>query len=257
MTERIIKIKDTRSMAISDIFSRIRHRLPALSRVFCIGATMMAASQLNIINAQTHYDANISFGVKGGIGFSQVFFNPSVQQKMAQGITGGLMFRYIEENHFGLIAELNFVQRGWEEDFEEAPYNYKRTLNYVELPVLAHIFFGRRGRFFFNAGPQVGLYLSDKVKANFNPADMAGLPDFPNTNRMNEQMLLTVHQKFDYGISAGLGGEFNINQKNSLSIEARFYYGLGNVFSAKRTDPYNSSNQMTLSATIGYWFRMK
>ena len=207
--------------------------------------------------SQTHYSSNVAIGVKGGATFSEVFFNPSVNQKFSPGMTAGVMVRYIEENHFGLIAELNFVQRGWTENFEEAPYNYKRTINYVELPVLAHIYFGRRGKFFFNAGPQVAMYLSDSTDANFDPREMATLPDFPYVNRMNEQMLMDVTQKFDYGISAGIGGEFNLNRRNSLSVEARFYYGLGNVFPSKRTDTYNASNQMTISATLGYWFRVK
>lgn len=207
--------------------------------------------------SQTHYSSNVALGVKGGAEFSEVFFNPNVRQKFALGFTGGVMFRYIEENHFGLIAELNFAQRGWSENFEDAPYNYTRTTNYIELPVLAHIFFGRRGRFFFNAGPQVGLYLGDKVKANFDPKDMANLPDFPYKNRMNEQMLLEVKQKIDYGISAGLGAEFNVTRRNSISIEARFYYGLGNLFSSKRVDTYSASNQWSIGATVGYWFRIK
>lgn len=207
--------------------------------------------------SQTHYSSNVAVGVRGGVDFSQVFFNPSVRQKFALGMTAGVTFRYIEENHFGLIAELNFVQRGWAENFEEAPYNYRRTLNYIELPLLAHIFFGRRGRFFFNAGPQVALFLGESTKANFDPKEMASLPDFPYNNRMNEQMLLSVSQKIDYGISAGLGAEFNLNKRNSLSLEARFYFGLGNIFPSKRADTYNASNQMTLSATIGYWFRIK
>lgn len=207
--------------------------------------------------SQTHYNSNVAVGVRGGMDMSQVFFNPSVRQTFNIGMTGGVMVRYMEENHFGLIAELNFVQRGWKENFEGAPYEYKRTLNYVELPVFAHIFFGRRGKFFFNAGPQVGLYLGEKVSANFNPEDMSTLPDFPIRNRTNTQMLLDVSQKFDYGISAGVGGEFNLNKKNSLNVEARFYYGLGNVFPSKRADTFSASNQMTISATVGYWFRIK
>lgn len=209
------------------------------------------------IKAQTHYSSNVAIGVKGGMDFSEVFFHPKVMQKVALGITGGVMFRYVEENHFGLVAELNFAQRGWSENFEEAPYHYTRTTNYIELPMLAHIFFGRRGRFFFNAGPQVGLFLGDKASANFDPKDMATLPDFPYINRMNEQMLLKVTQKMDYGISAGLGGEFNLNKRNSLCLEARFYFGLGNIFSAKRTDTYSASNQWSIAATIGYWLRVK
>lgn len=216
----------------------------------CVGAGCPAHSQ-------THYSSNVSVGVRGGVDFSKVFFNPAVKQSMAMGMTGGVMVRYIEENHFGLIGELNFVQRGWAENFEGAPYDYKRTLNYVELPVMAHIYFGRRGKFFFNAGPLVALYLGDSVKSNFDPQQMATLPDFPLSNRMNEQMQLDVNQKFDYGICAGLGAEFNLNRRNSISLEARFYYGLGNVFSAKRADTYNASNQMSISATVGYWFRVK
>lgn len=221
--------------------------------VFMAGAALLP----NCAKAQTHYSSNVAIGVKGGMDFSEVFFNPNVRQKVALGMTGGIMFRYVEEDHFGLIAELNFAQRGWSENFEDAPYRYTRTTNYIELPLLAHIFFGRRGRFFFNAGPQVGMFLGDHVSANFNPKDMATLPDFPYNNRMNEQMLLKVSQKMDYGISAGLGGEFNINKRNSLSLEARFYFGLGNIFPSKRTDTYSASNQWSIAATIGYWLRIK
>lgn len=207
--------------------------------------------------AQSHYASNISIGAKAGMDFSRVFFSPSIKQKFTTGYTGGVMVRYIEENHFGLIGELEYAQRGWAENFEEAPYNYSRTLNYVDLCLLAHIFFGRRGRFFFNAGPQVGYYLGEKITANFNPEDIDKLPDFPKTNRQNDQMTLPTKIKIDYGISAGLGAEFNLNRRNSIFVEGRFYFGLANIFSTKRADTFSASNQMTLSATVGYWFRVK
>lgn len=222
---------------------------------------LMVLTLLNAVTAvaQTHYNSNVAIGVHGGATFSEVFFNPSVRQKFHQGLTGGVMVRYIEENHFGLIAELNFVQRGWSENFEEMPYNYSRTINYLELPVMAHIYFGRRGKFFFNAGPQIGLYLGDSVDANFDPKDISSgdLVDFPYYNRMNDQMAMDITQKFDYGICAGIGGEFNFNRRNSISLEARFYYGLGNIYPSKRADTFSGSNQMTISATVGYWFRIK
>lgn len=208
-------------------------------------------------SSQTHYRANISVGAKAGADLSRVFFNPSVRQKMTPGFTGGFMFRYVEEAHFGLQAELNFAQRGWTENFEEAPYDYKRTINYMELPVMAHIYFGRRGRFFFNAGPQIGLCLGESTSANFDPADMDNLPGFPTHNRENEQMTLKVTQKIDFGICAGLGGEFNINRRNAVNLEVRFYYGLGNIFKAGRQEAFRGCNQMSLSATIGYLFRIR
>lgn len=206
---------------------------------------------------QTHYSSNVAIGVKGGMDFSEIFFNPKVKQSFLPGYTAGIMVRYVEENHFGLIGELNLAQRGWKENFEDKPFEFSKTLNFIDLCFLAHVFFGNRGRFFFNAGPQVGYYLGESVKSNFNPMEMGSIPDFPNVNRINQQMVEPVNIKVDYGISAGLGGEFNINRRNSLCVECRFYFGLANIFSSKRTDYFNASNQMSLSATIGYWFRVK
>lgn len=209
------------------------------------------------ICAQTHYSSNIAVGVKGGMDFSEVLFNPHVKQSFQPGVTMGATIRYIEENHFGLIGEVNFAQRGWKENFEDHPFQYSRDLDYIDVCFLAHIFFGGRGRFFFNAGPQVGFYLGEHVKSNFDPYQMNSIPGFPTVNRINQQMVEPTNIKIDYGISAGLGGEYNINRRNSLSVECRFYFGLANIFSTRRADYFNASNQMTLSATVGYWFRVK
>lgn len=205
--------------------------------------------------AQTHYTSNISIGVKGGADLSRVSFTPSVKQSFALGMNGGVTFRYIEENHFGLIAEVNFEQRGWSENFEEYPYEYTRTLNYVQIPFLAHIYFGRRGKFFFNAGPEIGFLLGESTSANFDYNNVSQIPNFPL--RTTYQYQLAAENKVDYGISAGLGGEFNLNRRNSIYIEGRFYYGLGNVLRSGRTEKFRGSNSMSVMASIGYWFRVK
>lgn len=227
-------------------------------RTFLVSLAMMCSLAAL---SQTHYSSNVALGVKGGIEFSRVFFHPGVNQKLPIGGTAGVMFRYVEENHFGIVAELDWEQRGWEEDFNKngivSPFKYRRTLNYIQIPVLAHIYFGGRGRFYLNIGPEIGFFVGESTKANFNPADINSIPDFPTSNRMNTQMTLDVKNKVDYGISGGLGGEFFANQKHSVCLEARFYYGLGNIFSAKRVDPFSSSNSMSVLITAGYWFRIK
>lgn len=205
---------------------------------------------------QTHYSANIAIGVKGGADISRMFFNPSIEQGFKPGAMGGLMFRYIEEAHFGLIAELNFIQRGWKETFEGAPLKYERTLNYIQLPVLAHIYFGRRGRFFANVGPEIGVRISDSYKSNFDVAKAESVEGFPKYHEVL-QYSEPVRQRIDYGICAGLGGEFFVTKKHALNLEARFYYGLGNLFGSSRKDNFNASNSMALEFTIGYWLRIK
>ena len=151
--------------------------------------------------------------------------------------------------------ELNWEQRGWKESFDELPYSYSRTVNYLQLPFLAHIYFGRRGKFFINAGPSVSLRLSESTNANFDTATVGSNPDFDN--RITYQYGLPVHQKVDYGISGGIGGEFSINPRNSIYVDARFYFGLADVLKSGRTEPIRGSNAMTISASIGYWFRIK
>lgn len=207
--------------------------------------------------AQTHYTSNVSVGARGGIDLSRVFFTPSVKQSWPVMPTLGVGIRYIEENHFGLIAELNYTRRGWKENFEGLPYSYTKNIDYFEIPVFAHIYFGRRAKFFVNAGPQISFRIGDSTSANFDPFDTSGLPDFPHVNRRNDQMTETVTQKVDYGIAAGLGCEYNINAKNSLTFEARYYFGLGNIFPSKPQDTFRASNTMYIALTFGYWFRFK
>lgn len=226
-----------------------------VSKIFLVITLMFLGAVSGF--SQTHYESNVAIGVKGGMDFSEIFFNPHVKQSFQPGATAGIMVRYIEESHFGLIGELNFAQRGWKENFEEHPFQYSRDFDFIDLCFLAHIFFGRRGRFFFNAGPQVGYYLGEHIKANFDYNNYKSIPDFPLVNRINQQLVEPTKIKVDYGISAGLGGEFYVNPRNSLCVECRFYFGLANVFSTKRVDYFNASNQMSLSATVGYWFRVK
>lgn len=207
--------------------------------------------------SQTHYSSNVAVGVKGGIDLSRIFFSPSVKQGWPVNPTFGGMIRYIEENHFGLIAELNWVRRGWSENFEGLPFSYRRNIDYIEIPVFAHIYFGSQARFFLNAGPQIGFRIADSTQANFDYNNTASIPDFPNTNRRNDQMTEKVTQKVDFGISAGLGCEYNINTKHAVDLEVRYYFGLGNVLPSGRQDKFRASNSMYIAITAGYWFRIK
>ena len=208
-------------------------------------------------SAQTHYSSNVCVGGHAGIDLSRVFFSPGVKQGWPVFPNLGVGIRYIEENHFGLIAELNYVRRGWKENFEGLPFHYTRSIDYLEIPVFAHIYFGRETRFYINAGPQIAFRLAESMSANFDPYNTASIPDFPNTNRRNDQLTEKITQKVDYGITAGIGCEYSINTKNFITLEARYYFGLGNIFSSKRQAPFRGSNTMYIAIDAGYWFRFK
>lgn len=227
------------------------------SAAFSAAIAILLAVCAPCASAQRHYKPHVHVGVHGGMSLGSTSFYPSVKQKMIQGFTGGISFRYAEERHVGLMAELNLTQRGWEEDFEEHPLEYKRRLTYIELPVLTHIFFGSRVvKGFFNLGPQVGFLLSSSIKSNFDYRHAASLPDFPR-NRRTQQLDMKITNRFDYGITAGAGVEFVIRKRNSITLEGRYYYGLGNIFPSSKKDYFSASRGSSILVTLGYLFRIK
>ena len=135
----------------------------------------------------------LAIGASFGTTFSRIDFVPKVNQKMIMGYTGGLTVRWETEKYLGLQGELNFVQQGWEEKFDDEPsYRYKRTINYVELPIFTHVSFGSdKVKVFLNVGPKIGYMFSEKTDDNLNGAE---------ANRVNEQHYMSVEKKFDWGL---------------------------------------------------------
>ena len=208
--------------------------------------------------AQTHYEGNFAVGGKAGVSLSRVNFNPTVQQTMLPGMTAGVMVRYIEEKNFGLIAELNMTGRGWQEKFDDSEYSYSHRFTYLELPIMTHIFFGnQRVKGFFNLGPELNVMIGDGISSNFTYQEAGGMEYFAQNTRHIEQMTMGINNRFDYGICGGAGMEINLNAKHSLLLEGRFYYGLTDVFSSHKTDIFSSSNSMTVTVTLGYFYRLK
>ena len=207
--------------------------------------------------AQRRTEQNVAVGVKGGMTMSRVNFAPSIQQGLLKGLALGVSARYIEEAHFGLIGEFFIEQRGWQESFEDLPFQYSRKFTYLQIPILTHIFFGSdKARFFINLGPEFSFMIGESVSSNFDVTNTASIADFP-ANRHTQQYLLDVNSKFDYGIAAGMGVEVNVNRRNSILLEGRFYYGLGNVFSSHKSDYFSASPGMSIMVTLGYMFRLK
>lgn len=224
--------------------------------------TLLTSLLLAIIalaaRAQYTYDPHIWVGARAGMTLSRMEFSPPVDQRMAPGKAFGLSFRYSEEKLFGLLAELNVTQRGWREDFDEKNdiFSYDRHITYLELPVMTHISFGsRKAKCFFNLGPSVSYMLSESIKANFdyeNPRSEAGFP----RNHRTDQLSMPVRNKMDYGIQAGVGGEF-VMGRNSVFIEGRYYYGLGSIYPSHKSDVFTASRGTAIIITAGYFFRLK
>ncbi len=213
---------------------------------------------------------DFSVGVNGGYVMSTVEFTPTVSQDYHTGFTGGLSLRYVCEKYFNTIcsvqAEVNFSQIGWKEKVKDqdngAVINpvtgqeekYERTINYLQVPLFAHLAWGREQKgfnFFVQAGPQVGFCLSESTKKNF---DMAHINLEDRVNKVIAQDTMKVEKRFDYGIALGGGIEFSHRKMGHFQLEGRYYYGLGNIYGDSKRDYFSKSNHQSIIIKMTYLF---
>ncbi|MCD7713508.1 MAG: PorT family protein [Prevotella sp.] len=221
------------------------------------------------LRAQVGEYRNIfAMGVNGGYMFTSVGFSPKVTQKKLNCVTGGLSFRYTSEKYFtalcSITGEINWSQMGWNEDIltiNSQPVvnaetglaeQYRRRLTYIQVPIMAHLAWGAEEKgfsFFFQAGPQFGYMLSESTDANFNLAS-PNLADRANSTVAQYDM--PVENKFDYGICAGLGVEYSHPAVGHFRLEARYYFGLGNIYGSSKSDYFGKSNQAAIEVKLAY-----
>ena len=201
----------------------------------------------------------LSFGVSGGMGTSRVSFIPSIKQTLSLGPTFGVSLRHVSEKYFFLICgtqiECNYASRGWTELIEDGSGNeYTRVLNYIEVPFLAHLGFGREYRGFqghINLGPQIGYLLNERqIKGGQLPWDTSNRP-----NQVTYQYDREIENKLDYGITASLGLEMRTGTGN-FGIEGRYYFGLGNIYGITKKDYFGRCANSTISIRATYSFNL-
>ena len=240
--------------------------------ILCIISLLMLFPLSSLAQVGEHRN-DLAIGVNGGYMLSNVGFVPKVNQTFHGGYTGGLSLRYVCEKYFNSIcsiyAELNYAQMGWKEDIldrEDHPVineetqqaeSFSRTLNYVQLPIFARLGWGREQKgvqFFFQAGPQLGYYLSDKVTKNF---ELDKRNSWKRANDEVHQDTMAVENKLDYGIAAGIGMEYSFPKLGHFMLEARYYYGLGNIYKDTKRDYFGKSNNSSIIVKLTYLFDLK
>ncbi|MBQ8968900.1 MAG: PorT family protein [Bacteroidaceae bacterium] len=204
------------------------------------------------------YRSALAIGVNGGYNLNKVSFDPTVKQNYHGGLTGGLTVRYTCERYFKMLcavqAEVNYAQLGWKEKIETSADTYSRTVNYVQVPLLARLGFGREERGvmgYLVLGPQLGFYLSDSDKrtGEWSAATLALRP-----NNVVEQYDLPIQRTFEYGITGGLGMEVNTRHAGHYMLEGRYYFALSDMFRNGKSDAFGRSANGTIVAKVTYLF---
>jgi len=214
-------------------------------------------------HAQTPFKRELSVGIGGGVNFSSVGFTSKVDQTMLMGLHMGGSLRWITEKNLGLIAEISFAQQGWKEDFPNdkesanpVGYEYSRTLNYIDLTFLTHIYFGSdRARFVFNLGPKIGYMLSDSEHSKNFPTNIDPTKN-EGPNRTNYQHGKPIDNRFDWGLCGGPGIEIRTGVGHFL-LEGRYFLALGNIYGSQKKDEFAKSNGQTISVKLSYFIPLR
>ena len=228
---------------------------------FILALIISFISITSLYSQKKVFDNELYIGVGGGAYASSVDFVPSIPQNQKIDFFGGVSAKYITQNHLGLIIEANYSRRGWEEEYDsESDFSYSRTLNYLEVPFMTHIYFGDKARFIINVGPQISFLLNDKQSmssalASDVEARQAIDPDAPIGVQYSPFSELN---RFDYGIVGGVGMTLQTGIGN-FDLEGRYYFGLGDVFESRRSKNsyFGRSAHRLIEAKLTYYIKVR
>lgn len=225
----------------------IRTTILLLCTFFCISSYAQVGEMRN----------DFAIGFNGGYLMNRVSFDPTIRQKFKPGPTFGFTARYVCERYLGMIcalqAEVNYSQMGWKEVILNSPDKFQRNVNYIQIPLLANLGFGREVRGvkgYLVLGPQLGFFLTDKIKKN----DWVNEENPKRPNNIIAQYTLPIQKKFEYGITGGLGMEISGKKFGHIMIEGRYYYGLSDIFNNGKTDAFGRSANGAIVAKATYLF---
>jgi len=109
--------------------------------------------------------------------------------------------------------------------------NLTQDMGYIGLEVMYRQYLNRGRNYFF----ELGMYGSFLVNASWE-GDAVITDTLGNiTSGSFQEDLVEYYKPFDYGFVGGIGGRIPLgeNKKWNLTLDARFYYGLQNIFDYK------------------------
>lgn len=181
---------------------------------FLCALTLFISASFGMLHAQDN-NVNTEFGVKGGFNMSNLYGSGEDvdDNNVLYGFNAGVYATLPISDFIAIQPEVLFTTKGaeleYDNTFSAGTGNAKFKLNYIEVPLLVRVNITKN--FNVHAGGYASYLVSSKVTGN-------GDIDF------NEDIDTDDLNKFDAGIAAGVGVDFN-----PISIGLRYNYGLTTV----------------------------
>ena len=198
-------------------------------------------------------NSKIKFGFQGGVNYSNfrgynipVSFGQFYSESPAFAYLLGVNFEYKIQEKLSLRLELNYERKSQTADniieltqnFDDPAQTYnfttRKNYDYLVLPVLLKYSFSNKNSFYVNGGPFIGYLLKSKITDDL---EVPGVnTDGFDTTKDNK--------KTDFGLSLGLGKNFDLGARKTISIEIRENLGLANT---SKTNVWGGGNVKTNS----------
>lgn len=212
---------------------------------------MMAALCLTASAQVGDYRSEFAIGFSGGINLTAVDFNPSLKEGKLMGKNAGIILRYTCEKYIKAICaiqlEVNYSQQGWKEVEDESSDYFSKTMNYVQIPALARLAWGRErkgAQGYIVLGPQMGFLLSESQEYTGSWMEK----EHTHTHQYSHD----ADRSFDYGITLGAGMELSAPKLGHFQIEARYYYGLHDFYDNSSKGYFGRSGHNAITVKVGY-----
>lgn len=207
-------------------------------------------------------DHRFAIGVKAGPTSSFITrtnerysFEAANVSKPVQGYTGGLSIQYFTESNFALQIEGFYTQKGWRQrftvdgDIQDDLY-YQVGLNYLEIPVTAHGYVGKKNvRIYLDGGIYLAYLLS------YNTKQTTGVIQENIAYRISNSNV----NHADMGIKGGAGFEV-ATKAGTFQLGGSYAWGIGSVIKKYQTTAKNAAEGIpnmlqnnTVTVTLGYY----
>jgi hypothetical protein len=226
-------------------------------------------------------------GLKGGLSIPDLSGgggNPLSENYTSRlAFNFGVLSDFKVHNNFSLQVELNYAGQGGKRDgiqpitdlppslsqglpagtYLYANFKNKAVLDYLELPIMAKLRWGRLFGYYVNAGPYLGylLHAAEKTKGTSLiyedpngqvPLTEQGYPVPPQNFDANTDITSSI-KRFNVGVTGGGGIDWKLDPKDKIFFDARFEYGFINI-QKYSVDGKNNTGNVLLS--LGYAHRL-
>lgn len=186
-----------------------------------------------------------SAGPRLGLNLSNYWGNAD-GMKFKPGIAAGAFLMYSSLNHFGISADVMYMQRGTR--YDNGLFKFTQRVNYLEIPVVARYFLTLSGNFRPNVfiGPSVAIKLNAKRVTDKETGSLL-LIEGENSNDFKD---------LDLGATGGFQLNWGMGNRQHFLVDARYNLGLSNVQTnlPNLWGPRSSLQNSTATITLGYSF---